>query len=739
MELVTGRGGARRGRAVVGLDVVSHTLPRSYRAPAQHPCCPLPASPPPVPPQDEVCSEPDCLGCHPDLCSEDPNLHCSAFSPYSAHQPPATPPGDWRENDGGECPSCKYAAPPPCACPDPSCRGTNRPPPPCPWDYCPPHREAPVHGHTHIAHDVHDAHDLYRGRAASDCSLPKLLSLEERLSTALGRPPDPHTHYHPCGNNSRVSLNSYAPHAAPPAYLPHNHVYPPEAFPPAGSRLSRSLEDLPKDIKDHILRCQCSCDHMGYGNFSGTSLHRLPGLSNGCSSLSTKNSSREDLSQDLTQLSDTHKGGWLGVEVPAHVWGGVCLVLVLAGVAGVGVSVPLTLRADPAADQSQRLSAAVELLKDVPLIDGHNDLPWNIRKFMHNKLHSFNFTAELKQLRPWSRSSWSHTDLPRLKEGMVGAQFWVSYVPCEAQRLNAVQLTIEQIDLIKRLIEQYPDDLRLATSADEVEAAFREGRIASLIGVEGGHAIQNSLGVLRALRDLGVRYLTLTHTCSTPWAECARADESDPEDPNSPRGLTHFGRTVVREMNRLGLLVDLSHVSQATMREALEVSRAPVIFSHSSVYAICRNPRNVPDDILQRVALNGGVVMVSFYTHFLTCSETATMSDVVDHINHVRKVAGVQHVGIGADFDGVNKLPEGLEDVSRYPHLFAELMADPTWTPEDLKKLAGQNLLRVMRDAERVREMMSQQGVAPHEWEVPSSQLPSPNNCSYEFTKRTDD
>ncbi|XP_069165230.1 dipeptidase 1-like [Procambarus clarkii] len=246
-----------------------------------------------------------------------------------------------------------------------------------------------------------------------------------------------------------------------------------------------------------------------------------------------------------------------------------------------------------------------ESIENILCIDSHNDLPWNIRKFMHNKLHSFNFTAHLQTLRPWSRSSWSHTDLPRLRQGMVGAQFWASYVPCEAQRLNAVQLTIEQIDLIKRLIDQYPDDLRLATSADELEKAFKEGRIASLIGVEGGHAIQSSLGVLRALRDLGVRYLTLTHTCSTPWAECARAHETDLEDPDSPRGLTHFGKTVVREMNRLGLMVDLSHVSQATMKAALEVSRAPVIFSHSSVYAICKNPRNVPDDILRKLRIVG--------------------------------------------------------------------------------------------------------------------------------------
>ncbi|XP_063594356.1 dipeptidase 1-like [Penaeus indicus] len=431
--------------------------------------------------------------------------------------------------------------------------------------------------------------------------------------------------------------------------------------------------------------------------------------------------------------------GYSGVEVPAHVWGGVCLVLVLAGVAGVGVSVPLALRVDHNAKLQERLSSATTLLRESPLIDGHNDLPWNIRKFMHNKLHSFNFTAELKKLRPWSRSSWSHTDLPRLRRGMVGAQFWVSYVPCESQRLNAVQLTIEQIDLIKRLVDQYPDDLRLATSADEVEAAFTEGRIASLIGVEGGHAIQNSLGVLRALRDLGVRYLTLTHTCSTPWAESARARETDLEDPDSPRGLTQFGKTVVREMNRLGLMVDLSHVSQATMKAALDVSRAPIIFSHSSVYAICKNPRNVPDDILRQVAMNGGIVMVSFYNHFLTCSEQATVKDVVDHINHVRKIAGIKHVGIGADFDGVNKLPENLEDVSKYPHLFAELLSDPTWTIEDLKKLAGQNLLRVMRDVEKVRLEMKQQRVPPFEQEVPASQLVGLTNCSYQFIKSSDD
>ncbi|XP_050735253.1 dipeptidase 1-like [Eriocheir sinensis] len=498
-------------------------------------------------------------------------------------------------------------------------------------------------------------------------------------------------------------------------------------------RLGRNLEELPNDIQEHILRCQCSCDHLGYGNFSRKGVSRL---TNGCSGRLAKMVAGGQ-SQPNQDPNRKVKRQECGLGTRARAW--VCVVVVLGAAAGVGVGVPMALRVDPDASFPQRLASAKTLLKDSPLFDGHNDLPWNIRKFMHNKLHSFNFTAELKKLRPWSRSSWSHTDLPRLKDGLVGAQFWVSYVPCEAQRLNAVQLTIEQIDLIKRLIEQYPEDLRLATSADEVEAAFREGRIASLIGVEGGHAIQNSLGVLRALRDLGVRYLTLTHTCSTPWAECARAQETDEEDPNSPRGLTQFGKTVVREMNRLGLLVDLSHVSQATMREALEVSRAPVIFSHSSVYAICRNPRNVPDDILQRVAEKGGVVMISFYNYFLTCSEKATISNVIEHINHVRKVAGVDHVGIGADFDGINMLPERLGDVSGYPTLFAELLGDSSWTLEDLRKLAGQNLLRVMREAEQVRRDLQEQGLRPYEEELPPEAPGDSSSCFYRFSKTPND
>ncbi|XP_076064497.1 uncharacterized protein LOC143038817 isoform X2 [Oratosquilla oratoria] len=539
----------------------------------------------------------------------------------------------------------------------------------------------------------------------------------------------------------------------------HHHHHPPPLEPSATSkvehrkshRLSRSLEDLPKDIKDHILKCKCSCNHLGYGDLLTTSLDRTPPVRSGSWKRTSKthklgNCGDESSSCPLShaqRIKDGLLGGIMGGGMDMQgqqLWGVVCLVLIVAAVAGVGVSVPLALRVDPDASLHQRLQMVRSLLRETPLVDGHNDLPWNIRKFMHNKLYSFNFTGDLKNLRPWSKSSWSHTDLPRLKEGMIGAQFWVSYVPCESQYLNAVQLSIEQIDLIKRLVEQYPHDLRLATSADELEAAFRDGRIASLIGIEGGHALQNSLGTLRAMHQLGVRYLTLTHTCSTPWAECARVKETDEEDPNAPRGLTHFGKTVIREMNRLGLMVDLSHVSQATMRVALEVTKAPVIFSHSSVYAICKSPRNVPDDILQKVAENGGIVMVSFYNHFLTCSKDASVQDVIEHINHVRKIAGVDHVGIGADFDGVDRLPKGLEDVSRYPYLFAELLSDPSWNPEDLAKLAGRNLIRVMRKVEEVGSELRKKGIPPLEEEVPVSQLQDERSaCSYRFVKGLDD
>ncbi|OWR42423.1 hypothetical protein KGM_206546 [Danaus plexippus plexippus] len=402
-----------------------------------------------------------------------------------------------------------------------------------------------------------------------------------------------------------------------------------------------------------------------------------------------------------------------------------CCVAILVLVAGTAcVAGPLALRAPPGAPLHERLRLAERLLHDTPLIDGHNDLPWNIRKFLHNKIKDFRFDEDLRTISPWATSSWSHTDLLRLKHGRVAAQFWAAYVPCDAQHRDAVQLTFEQIDLIQRLTDKYHPQLTFCTSADDILSAHVNHRLCSLVGVEGGHAIGGSLGVLRTLYQVGVRYLTLTSTCDTPWAECASTDR--PESAQRG-GLTPFGKVVVKEMNRLGMLVDLSHVSERTMRDALSVSRAPVLFSHSSARALCNVTRNVPDSVLRLLAANKGLIMVNFYTSFLTCRDTATVQDAIEHINHIRDIAGVDSVGLGAGYDGINYTPHGLEDVSSYPLLFAELMEDG-WSIEDLKKLAGLNLLRVMNAAERVSRELSSAHVTPYE-EVGPRVLDS-HNCS---------
>ncbi|CAK1603158.1 unnamed protein product [Parnassius mnemosyne] len=402
-----------------------------------------------------------------------------------------------------------------------------------------------------------------------------------------------------------------------------------------------------------------------------------------------------------------------------------CCVAILVMVAGTAcVAGPLALRAPPGAPLQERLRLAERLLHDTPLIDGHNDLPWNIRKFLHNRIKDFRFEEDLRTISPWATSSWSHTDLPRLKQGRVAAQFWAAYVPCDAQHRDAVQLTFEQIDLIQRLTDKYHPQLTLCTSASDILAAHANHRLCSLVGVEGGHAIGGSLGVLRTLYQVGVRYLTLTSTCDTPWAECASTDRVDSTQRG---GLTPFGKVIVKEMNRLGMLVDLSHVSERTMRDALTVSRAPVLFSHSSARALCNVTRNVPDSVLRLLAINKGLIMVNFYTSFLTCSETATVQDAIAHINHIRNVAGVDSVGLGAGYDGINYTPEGLEDVSSYPLLFAELMEDG-WSIEELRKLAGLNLLRVLGAAERVAREFASEHVAPFEDVSPRTY--DAHNCS---------
>jgi membrane dipeptidase len=373
------------------------------------------------------------------------------------------------------------------------------------------------------------------------------------------------------------------------------------------------------------------------------------------------------------------------------------------------------------------LAHARKLLQSAILVDGHNDLPWAVRT---NKAAPGDVAAY--DLRTTTSGQ---TDLARLKLGGVGAQFWSVYIPGETGS-GFARTQLEQIDIARRIIARYPDRLQFATSVADIRAAHRAGRIASLLGMEGGHAIEDSLGALRAYYDLGVRYMTLTHNVHTSWADSQAL-------PAVHGGLTPFGEQIVLEMNKLGMLVDLSHTADATMDDALRVSKAPVIFSHSSARAICDVPRNVPDGILKRLKANGGVVMVTFVAGFIDPAVAAvqmpamaeinrraagksieerekieeevlgkmqvpkiTIAKVADHIEHIRDVAGIEHVGIGGDYDGNSMWPEGLSDVSMYPNLFAELIRRG-WKDRDLKALAGENVLRAMEQAEAVSRRLS--------------------------------
>ena len=407
----------------------------------------------------------------------------------------------------------------------------------------------------------------------------------------------------------------------------------------------------------------------------------------------------------------------------------------------------LVLVASPAMANTPEETAAAAL-EAAPVWDGHNDVPIQLRARVGNVLSEFDFedTTGTGADHPAGRTM--HTDLARLRAGKVGAQWWSVYVSASLSEPEAVRAVIEQIDVTKRLIARYPGDLQLALTADDVEAAMKKGRIASLLGMEGGHSIGSSLAVLRQTYEIGARYMTLTHSKNTPWADSAT-------DTPEHDGLTDFGKDVVREMNRVGMLVDLSHVSEAAMHDALDVAKAPVIFSHSSARAINGHARNVPDGVLARLPDNGGIIMVTHVPGFLseparewnanrsaeearlkalwrgqpkevearlaTWDEAnplpkAGIKDVADHIDHVRKIAGVNSIGIGGDYDGIPFAPDGLEDVSTYPALFTEL-ARRGYTQSELEQISFGNMMRVMRAAEAYKASVSD--MAPIETPVP--------------------
>lgn len=388
---------------------------------------------------------------------------------------------------------------------------------------------------------------------------------------------------------------------------------------------------------------------------------------------------------------------------------------------------PLIAGAQSSAPDAVLVERARRILREVPLIDGHNDLPWQFRERAQNRLDGLDLMADGRKLTPPL-----HTDIPRLRAGGVGGVFWSVYVPVEMGP-SSVQAVLEQIDVVHRMADKYPRDFELALSASDVERIHRQGKIASLIGVEGGHCIGNSLAVLRELYRAGARYLTLTHSKNTDWADSGT-------DAPVRGGLSDFGKAVVREINRLGMLVDLSHVSAKTAHDALDLSAAPAIFSHSSAYALTPHPRNVPDEVLARLPKNGGIIMVTFVPGFVSDAARlqwaedraakarfdalnpadpdaskraleewkkaqgapkATLRQVADHIDHIRKVAGVDHIGLGSDFDGVPATTVGLDGVDDFPALLAELLRRG-YSDEDIRKIAGRNLLRVFKKTEEV-------------------------------------
>ncbi len=402
-------------------------------------------------------------------------------------------------------------------------------------------------------------------------------------------------------------------------------------------------------------------------------------------------------------------------------------------VAGVVFAVTAAAQGAPDAKLVKRARA---LLDEVPLIDGHNDIPWQYRQRVDNHLDQMDLSQDLTGLKPAL-----HTDIPRLRAGGMGGQFWSVYVPATMRGAEGIRMTLEQIDMTRRIVARYPETFELAFTADDIERIHKDGKIASLMGMEGGHSMGNSLAALRMLYEAGARYMTLTHSKHTDWADSC-------SEPPRVNGLTPFGREVVREMNRMGMMVDLAHVAPVTMHAALDVSEAPIIFSHSSARGVTDNVRNVPDDVLERVKENNGVVMVTFLSGYISnrfseyfdrykdererlreaftlqpdkieagldawreknpAPENARLSDVADHIDHIRKVIGSDYIGLGGDYDGTTTLPEELKDVSTYPVLLAELMRRG-YSEDEIKNIAGRNLLRVMHEVEDVAARLQQE------------------------------
>lgn len=401
------------------------------------------------------------------------------------------------------------------------------------------------------------------------------------------------------------------------------------------------------------------------------------------------------------------------------VWSRYGCAIIVAGIFLIGsvaiiVGVALGVLANQI-DQSHE-SVVQRVLEEYPLIDGHNDLPWRIRQGAKNKVYSFDLDKDTSLLWPETMNQtdpeypWNlpATDIPRLRKGKVGAQFWVVFTACSASGKDAVRMGFDQLDVIYKFLRRYPDVFELVRTAEGILDAFRRHKIGSLIGLEGGHQIGNTLGVLRMYYELGVRYMTLTHSCDNDWADNFMVDINE----TSTRGLTDFGKIVVKEMNRLGMMVDLSHVSHQTMIDAIMTSQAPVIFSHSNVFTLCSHYRNVQDDILNMTKENGGIVMVNFYSIYLNCEpnkqENTTLAVVADHLDYIKDMLGVDFVGLGGDFDGIEYVPVGLEDVSKYPALFLELRKRG-WTEGELRKLAGENFIRVFKAVERIRDSLEDQ------------------------------